>query len=240
MAEAVRGSYRITVNGLWHVNPIGSFGKTKSHVDDCNEARRFLPLLQMPADRIKKTKVFERNFECQIMDKKNAIRFESVLNQSTVKVYTDGSKLHGRVGAGFYAEYPNNSPKQAFFHLGIYRTVFQAEVLAISEVEKNLLLKKMHNQSIVVLVDSQAAIKALIKCTVTSITELNCIRNLNQLGKQNHVSIAWIPGHAGVHGNEVADYVAKSGSKSKIHGPEPFITVPNAQLCLLGEGLVHR
>ena len=86
----------------------------------------------------------------------------------------------------------------------------------------------MHNQNIVVLVDSQAAIKALIKCTVTSITVLNCIRNLNQLGKQKHVSIAWISGHAGVHGNEVADYLAKSGSKSKMHGPEPFITVPYA------------
>ena len=84
----------------------------------------------------------------------------------------------------------------------------------------------MHNQSIVVLVDSQAPIKSLIKCTVTSITVLNCIRNLNQLRKQNHVSIAWIPGHAGVRGNEVANYLAKSGSKSKMHGPEPFITVP--------------
>ena len=162
------------------------------------------------------------------MDEKNAIRSESVLNQNTVKVYTDGSKLHGRVGAGFYAENPNNSPKQAFFNLGIYSAVFQAEVLAISEVAKNLLLEKMHNQSIVVLVDSQAAIKSLIKCTATSITVLNCIRHLNQLGKQNHVSIAWILAHAGVHGNEVADYVAKSGSKSKMHGPEPCITIPYA------------
>ena len=83
----------------------------------------------------------------------------------------------------------------------------------------------MHNQSIVVLVDSQAAIKALIKCTVTSITVFNCIRNLSQLGKENHVSIAWIPGHARVHDTEVADYEAKSESKSKIHGPERFITV---------------
>ena len=106
--------------------------------------------------------------------------------------------------------------------------MFQAEVLAISVMAKNLLREKMHNQSIVVLVDSQAAIKALIKCTVTSITVLNCIRNLNQLGKQNHVSIAWIPGHAGVHGNEVADCLAQSESKSKIHGLEPFITVPYA------------
>ena len=76
------------------------------------------------------------------MDKKNAIRAESVVNQSTVKVYTDGSKLDGRVGVGFYAEYPSNSPKQAFFHLGIYSTVFQAEVFAILEVAKNLLLEK--------------------------------------------------------------------------------------------------
>ena len=76
--------------------------------------------------------------------------------------------------------------------------MFQAEVLAISEVTKNLLLEKMHNRSIVVLVDSQAAIKALIKCSVKSIIMLNCIRNLNQLGKQNHVSIAWLPEHAGV------------------------------------------
>ena len=88
--EAMRGSYRITVSGLWHVYQVGSFGKTKSYVDVCNEARRFLSLLQMRTDRIKKTKVFERNFECQIMDKKNVIRSESVLNQNTVKIYTNG------------------------------------------------------------------------------------------------------------------------------------------------------
>ena len=118
MAEALQGSYKIVVSGLWHVNPVSFFGKTKSHVNVCNEAKKFLPLLQTPADRINKTKVFERNFECQIMDKQNVIRHESVLNQNTVKVYAGGSKLNGRIGAGFYAEYPNNSPKQAFFKLG--------------------------------------------------------------------------------------------------------------------------
>ena len=87
--------------------------------------------------------------------------------------------------------------------------MLQAEVLAISEVAKNLLLEIMHNQSMVVLVDSQAGIKELIKSSATSITVFNCIRNLNQLGKQNHVSIAWIPAQAGVHGNEVADYLIR-------------------------------
>ena len=116
--------------------------------------------------------------------------------------------------------------KQVFFHLGMHSTVLEAEVLAIPEVAKNLLLKKLHNESIVVRVDGQAAIKSLIKCTVTSITVLNCIRNLNQLSKQNHVSIAWILNHARVQGNEVADSLAKSGSKSKIYDLEPFITIP--------------
>ena len=68
--------------------------------------------------------------------------------------------------------------------------MFQAEVLAISEVAKNLLLGKMQNQSIVVLAGSHAATKALKKCTLTQLTMFNCIRNLNQLGEQNHVIIA--------------------------------------------------
>ena len=109
-----------------------------------------------------------------------------------------------------------------------FRALYSGKSLSYFRSGKEPAFETMHNQSIVVLVDSQAAIKALKKCTVTSITGLNCIRNLKQLGKQNHVSIAWIPGHAGVHGNEMADHVAKSGSKSKIHGPEPFITVPYA------------
>ena len=54
LAEAMPGSYRFPVSGLRHVNRVACFGKTKSHVDVCNDARRFLPLLQMPADRIKK------------------------------------------------------------------------------------------------------------------------------------------------------------------------------------------
>ena len=115
------------------------------------------------------------------------------------------------------------TPSSKHFFSMKYTALFPGRRISHFRSGKNLLLEKMHNQSIVVLVDSQAAIKSLIKCTVLSITVLNCIRNLNQLGKQNHVSIYWITGHAREHSNEVADYLAKSGSKSKMHGPEPFI-----------------
>ena len=52
-------------------------------------------------------------------------------------------------------------------------------------------------QSIVVLVDSQAAIKAPLKCTVTSITVFNCIRNqISYVNKTTSV----LPGFLGMQG----------------------------------------
>ena len=85
------------------------------------------------------------------MDKKNAIRFENILNQNTVKVYTDGSKLDGRIGADFYAEYLNNFPKQAFFTLEFTALCSRQKSYLVQKWQKNLQLEKMHNQSIVAL-----------------------------------------------------------------------------------------
>ena len=50
------------------------------------------------------------------------------------------------------------------------------------------------------------------------------------LGKQNHVSIAWIPGHAGVHGNEVADYVPNQDLNQKCKVVNLLFS-PICQLC---------
>ena len=60
--------------------------------------------------------------------------------------------------------------------------------------------------------DSQAAILAIQNNIVKSNTVLSCIKNLNILGKDNDVTIAWTPGHTGIQGNEKVDILAKSGS----------------------------
>ena len=77
--------------------------------------RKKSTLLQTPADRRKKTKVFERNFKCQILDKKNAIKSKSVLNQNTVKVYTDGSKLKWESRCKFLCRISKQLPKTSIF-----------------------------------------------------------------------------------------------------------------------------
>ena len=76
----------------------------------------------------------------------------------------------------------------------------------LAEVAKKLTMEKTLNEEIIILVDSQAAILAIQNNTVKSST----------------------PGHTGIHGNEKADTLAKSGSAFNCFGPEPFVPIPYA------------
>ena len=227
LSEAVKGSYRLSRVSFWPAKTIGSTRKTNRHVDICNEAKKNLPLLSMPADLINKTKVFGKQYKCLVMERKDAVQYENALEPSIIRCYTDGSKLNGRAGASFYIEYASGSQTdQNFFHLGRYSTLFQAEVFAIAEVAKKLIMDRIVNEKITILVDSQAAILAIQNNIVKSNTVLTCIKNLNILGKDNDVTIAWTPGHTGIQGNEKADILAKSESALNCSGPEPFISIP--------------
>ena len=228
MSEAVKGSYRISREKFWPAKTIGSIRKTKSHVDVCNEANKNLPLLSMPAD-LTKTKVLGKQYKCLVMERKDAMQYENALEPSIIRCYTDASKINGRDDASFYIEYASGSQTdEHYFHLGKYSTVFQAEVFAIAEVAKKLIMEKILNEKIIILVDSQAAILAIQNNIVKFHTALSRIKSLNILGKNNDVTIAWTPGHTGIQGNEKADILAKSGSALNCLGPELFISIPYA------------
>ena len=121
LSEAVKGSYRLSRVSFWPAKTIGSTRKTKSHVDVCNETKENLPLLSMPADLITKTKIFGKQYNCLVMERKDAGQYENALEPRIIRCYTDGSKLNGRAGASFYIEYASGSQTdQIFFHLGRY------------------------------------------------------------------------------------------------------------------------
>ena len=84
------------------------------------------------------------------------------------------------------------------------------------------------NKTITFYSDSQASLAALNKLTINSDTVEKCINALNALGKDNQIHLRWVKAHVGIHGNEIADFLAKKGS-SLGEGPTDQLKIPKAK-----------
>jgi hypothetical protein len=51
------------------------------------------------------------------------------------------------------------------------------------------------------------------------------IRGKSDMSTQHAVWLYWVPGHAGVHGNEIAEELARDGTALKFVGLEPALGV---------------
>ncbi|XP_048001445.1 uncharacterized protein LOC125238214 [Leguminivora glycinivorella] len=98
----------------------------------------------------------------------------------------------------------------------------EAEVYAITQCAR-LIKEKRQEGDVVIYTDSQAALKALNRTSVTSSLVRECREELNAVGEQREVTVAWVPGHQGVVGNEKADELARAGAGMEYIGPEPAL-----------------
>jgi hypothetical protein len=112
--------------------------------------------------------------------------------------------------------------------MGKHASIFQAEVYAILECATTNLQSTYLNHTIYIHSDSQAALSALASSVTTSRLVENCREKLNELGARNRVILRWVPGHAGIEGNEKADELARAGAKGTHCGPEPFCGIPKS------------
>jgi len=137
--------------------------------------------------------------------------------------FTDGSKTAEGTRAGFYGQSVN---RRLSIPLGKHAMGFQSEVYAIfacaHEIEAQNQPEKYEYVSICS--DSQAALKAL-QAAKTSPLVRQCQQTLNDISARHAVRLYWVPGHAGVRGNEIADRLARSGSGQRFIGPEPCLAV---------------
>jgi len=127
--------------------------------------------------------------------------------------FTDGSKMRDGTGAGVYGQ---SVGKRLSFSLGRYATVFQAEIYAILPCAYEIQTQNRPEKYVSICSDSLKVLKAVRTFPLVH----QCQKALNDIFIRHAVGLIWVPGHAGIRGNEIADGLARGGTALRFLGPE--------------------
>jgi len=133
----------------------------------------------------------------------------------------DGSRTAEGTGVGVYGQSVN---RRLSIPLGKHATVFQAEVYAILACTEEIATQDHPEKYVNICSDSQAALKALQAAKTFPLVR-QCQQALEDNSAQHAVGLYWVPGHAGVRGNVIADKLARGGSVQRFTGPESCLWV---------------
>jgi ribonuclease HI len=173
-----------------------------------------------PTAHISSSMLWNRNFAYSLEEHGKLVP-GLAKQENTVLVYTDGSLIDGYAGSGWLITKGDFVLHENHLSLGNDTTVFQAEVAAMLHATEWLLANfwSLDRTKIFILVDNQAAIRAVSHRSFKDGLVLECRNKINSLSFQNDVTLGWIRGHAESCGNEVADSLAKSGSLTPLDHP---------------------
>jgi len=130
-------------------------------------------------------------------------------------------------GAGVFGQ---SVKRRLSFPLGRYTTVFQAEIYAILARVYEIQFQNRPEKYVSICSDSQVALKALQAIITTSPLVYQCQKALIDISARHMVGLYWVPGHAGVGGNEIADGLARGGFALRFLGPEPAMGVSRCDI----------
>ena len=130
-----------------------------------------------------------------------------------VVFYTDGSKCENGTGCAFVRDASENA-----FALPAIASVFTAELYALFRCMDHILSSRTRRH--VIFSDSLSSIQALSAFethpTSSHILELIRRRMYRAHCRGKSVTIAWVPSHVGISGNERADRCAKSATQERV------------------------
>jgi ribonuclease HI len=145
---------------------------------------------------------------------------------STYKLFTDGSKTDSGVGAAFVVYRDAAIIFSSQTKLNDEASVFQAELLAISQsllwLSKNY--KSLNITEILLLSDSKSSLMAITKFSQQNpdIQKIQIL--LTTLKHSISIKLHWIKAHTGIQGNEEADKLAKQATTKP--NPDSILPLP--------------
>jgi hypothetical protein len=147
-----------------------------------------------------------RNHQTLILDQNTPLQ-----QHQTAIYYTDGSQAEQQNSCAFCQLGPDNTTLiERFWNLGPGLEVMDSELLAIHQA---LLQAVQDPLPTTIFTDNLSALQRIQKNTLSGSQNLvNQIKNL--CFSLPSVHFCWVPSHAGIYGNEIADKLAKKGLKT--------------------------
>ncbi|XP_045494894.1 uncharacterized protein LOC123693737 [Colias croceus] len=142
--------------------------------------------------------------------------YSDVANSHVHRIYTDGSKIEGRVGAALSVWEGEAETKAVKLALPPYCTVYQAELLALQRAV--IRACKSGVAKVGIFSDSRSALQAVTLGSPHPLAVQTRAALRKAASQRREVALFWIKAHAGLRGNERVDQLAKEaalGSKRK-------------------------
>jgi len=103
-----------------------------------------------------------------------------------------------------------------------------------------LLCHHVHTDPVTHPASSSGYHRKALQAVRTSPLVQQCQKALNNISTQHAVGVYWVPEHAGVQGNEIADELTRDGSVLEFLGPQPALGVSRQDIRRISHWLVTQ